>query len=76
MLCIISNTYPHRTTCGLCHCLFTPHVGPELASIDTRELVCMPCGVEHETELANLVRLGRTAETYALDLAEAAGLAA
>ena len=76
MLCIISNTYEHRTTCGVCHLLFTPHLGPELASIDTKDLVCLGCGVEHEPELANLVRLGRLAETYALDLADAAGIAA
>lgn len=76
MFCILSNTYPHRTTCALCRRLFTPRVGPELAALDTRELVCTPCAAEHEPELANLLQLARTAETYALDLAEAVGAAA
>lgn len=76
MFCIISNVYPHRTTCGVCHCLFQPAIGPELASIDTRELVCVSCAAEQEPELANLVRLARSAEAYACDLAEAVGVAA
>lgn len=76
MFCIISNQYPHRTTCGICHSLFQPAIGPELASIDTRELVCLGCGAESEPELVNLLKLARTAEQYAGDLAEAAGLAA
>lgn len=76
MFCILSNTYPHRTTCGVCHRLFQPSIGPELASIDTRELVCAECGGEAEPELVNLLKLARTAEAYAVDLVEAVGVAA
>jgi hypothetical protein len=54
----------------------TPALGPQLALLPTQEPVCLDCGAEHEPELANLLRLGRIAEAYANDLAEAAGIPA
>lgn len=76
MLCILSNTDPRPLPCPLCRSLVYPAVGPQLASIVTQEPVCLECGAEHEPELANLLRLARTAEAYANDLAEAAGTGA
>jgi hypothetical protein len=76
MLCILSNTDPRPLPCPLCHALVTPALGPQLALIVTQEPVCLDCGGEHEPELANLLRLGRIAEAYANDLAEAAGIPA
>jgi hypothetical protein len=74
MICILSNTDARPIPCPLCHCLVLPAVGPQLALLSTQEPVCMDCAAEHEPELANLLRLARSAETYANDLAAAAGL--